>query len=126
MMIRNILIVGIGGGIGSIARYLCQKFFIETYPQTFPLGTFLVNIFGCFLIGLFYALSEKGNVLTPEWRLFLATGLCGGFTTFSAFAYENVILLKTDHILIFGLYAAGSVALGILATFCGMALLKIF
>jgi CrcB protein len=124
MMLKNILFVGLGGGIGSIARYLCQKYFYEFHPHTFPFGTFLVNISGCFLIGIFFALSQKGNILTPEWRLFLTTGICGGFTTFSAFAYENVILLKTGNILYFGLYIAASVILGIAATFAGIALLK--
>lgn len=124
-MLKNIFFVGLGGGIGSIARYLCQKYFYEFHPHTFPFGTFLVNIFGCFLIGVFFALSEKGNVLTPEWRLFLTTGICGGFTTFSAFAYENVILLKTGNVLYFGLYIAASVVLGIAATFAGIALLKL-
>jgi len=125
MILKNMLIVGVGGGMGSIARYLCQKYFYESHPHPFPFGTFAVNIFGCFLIGIFYALSEKGNLLTPEWRIFLTTGICGGFTTFSSFAYENVTLLKAGDYLYFGLYAAGSVALGIIATFCGIALLKL-
>jgi fluoride exporter len=125
MIFKNILFVGLGGGLGSIARFLCQKYMSEFYPHPFPLGTFLVNILGCFLIGVFYALSEKGNILTPELRLFLTTGICGGFTTFSSFAYENVTLLKTGDFLYFGLYTAGSVVLGIAATFGGIALFKL-
>jgi len=125
MIFKNILLVGLGGGLGSIARFLCQKYIYSWYPHPFPFGTFLVNIFGCFLIGVFYALSEKGNLLTPEWRLFLTTGICGGFTTFSAFAYENVSLLKSGDFLYFGLYTAGSVFFGITATFGGIALLKL-
>jgi CrcB protein len=124
MMIKNLLLVGVGGAIGSIARYISQKYIYAWYPTQFPLGTFLVNILGCFLIGLFYGMAEKGGLLTPEWRLFLATGICGGFTTFSAFALENTILLKAADFLNFGLYTAGSVSLGILAAFCGAALLK--
>ncbi|HLY68230.1 MAG TPA: fluoride efflux transporter CrcB, partial [Puia sp.] len=112
MIFKNIFIVGIGGGIGSIVRFLCQKYISAWYPHPFPFATFLVNILGCFLIGVFYALAEKGNILTPEWRLFLTTGICGGFTTFSSFAYENVGLLRTGDFLYFGLYAAGSVFLG--------------
>ena len=123
-MFKNILLVGFGGAIGSIARYLSQKTIYEWHPHPFPFGTFLVNVFGCFLIGAFYGLSERGNVLTPDWRLLLTTGFCGGFTTFSAFAYENVNLLKAGDFLYFGLYTAGSVVLGILCTFGGMALLK--
>lgn len=124
MMLKNILIVGLGGGIGSIGRYLCQKYFHELHPHPFPFGTLIVNIVGCFLIGMFYSLSEKGNMITPEWRLFLTTGICGGFTTFSAFAYENVTLLKAGDLFYFGLYVSLSVLLGIAATFAGIALLK--
>jgi len=120
-MLRNILIVGIGGSLGSVARYLCQKYIHEWNPHPFPIGTFLVNVLGCFLIGIIYSLAEKGNLLGPEGRLLLATGFCGGFTTFSAFALENVNLLKTGNIFYFGLYTAGSVFLGIAATWLGMA-----
>jgi CrcB protein len=124
-MLKNIALVGLAGGIGSIARYLCQKYLAQWYPHPFPIGTFIVNILGCFLIGLFYGLSERGNLLTPEWRIMLTAGFCGGFTTFSSFAYENVQLLKTNDFLYFGLYTGGSVILGISATFCGMAILKL-
>jgi CrcB protein len=123
--LKQILLVGFGGGIGSIARYLCQKYLYMWNPHPFPIGTFVVNILGCFLIGLFYGLSERGNLLTPEWRMLLTTGFCGGFTTFSSFAYENVNLLKSNEILYFGLYTGGSVVLGISATFFGMAIFKI-
>ncbi len=125
MIFRNVLIVGLGGAMGSIARYLSQKYIYEWHPHPFPFGTFFVNIFGCFLIGVFYGLAEKGNILTPEWRLFLTTGLCGGFTTFSSFAFENFVLLKAGDFLYFGLYTAGSVILGIAAAFGGVALFKL-
>ena len=124
-MLKNILLVGFGGGIGSIACYLCQKYLYEWYPNPFPLGTFLVNILGCFLIGLVYGLSEKGNLLTPEWRMLLTTGFCGGYTTFSTFAFDNVNLLKNNDFLYFGLYTGGSVILGISFTFFGMAIFKL-
>jgi CrcB protein len=88
------------------------------------MGTFLVNISGCLLIGIFYALSEKGNLLTPEWRLFLTTGFCGGFTTFSSFAYENVNLLRNSDFLYFGLYILSSVVLGIAGVYLGIFLIK--
>ena len=103
-----------------------QTWVSKMYPFTFPLGTFIVNIFGCFLIGLFYELSEKGNVLTPDWRLALTTGLCGGFTTFSTFGYENMNLLRTGDYLYFGLYAVGSVLLGITAVYLGVFTIKQF
>ena len=125
MMLKNIFIIGLGGGIGSIARYLCQKYISETFPHPFPFPTFIVNIIGCLLIGIFYGLSEKGNILTPEWRFFLITGICGGYTTFSTFAYENVMLLKSGDFLYFGLYAALSVFFGIACTFAGIAFIKL-
>jgi len=125
MMLKNIFLVGISGGIGAIARFLCQKYLYQWYPTPFPIGTFIVNILGCFLIGLFYGLSERGNILTPEWRLVLTTGFCGGYTTFSSFAYENINLLKSGDFMYFGLYTLGSVAFGITATFLGMIVFKL-
>ena len=119
------MLVGIGGGIGSIARFLCQKYLYALYPHHFPAGTFTVNILGCFLIGIFYGLTEKGNLFTPEWRLLLMTGLCGGYTTFSSFALENITLLKSGEYLYCALYIAGSVILGIAATFFGAFVLKL-
>src|SRR3954466_13288434 len=97
---------------------------IQIVSFTFPLGTFVVNTIGCLLIGIFYALIEKGNLLTPEWRLALTTGFCGGFTTFSTFAYENMNLLRTGDYLYFVLYAAGSVILGLAAVYVGIFALK--
>ena len=121
----NILIVGMGGGVGSILRYLCQKWINEAYQHNFPLATFLVNIFGCLLIGVFYALGEKGNILSPKTRLLLATGFCGGFTTFSTFAFENMNLLRTGDNFYFLLYAIGSVVLGIAAVYLGSFIIKL-
>lgn len=121
----NILIVGLGGGVGSILRYLCQKWINESYQHNFPLATFLVNVFGCLLIGIFYALGEKGNILSPQTRLLLITGLCGGFTTFSTFAFENMNLLRTGDNFYFFLYAIGSVVLGIAAVYVGSFIIKL-
>ncbi|MEP6597719.1 MAG: fluoride efflux transporter CrcB [Ginsengibacter sp.] len=122
--IKTILIIFAGSGFGGVARYGMQTWIFRIYPFTFPLGTFIVNSTGCFLIGLFYALSEKGNLLTPEWRLALTTGFCGGFTTFSTFAYENMNLLRTGDYLYFGLYIAASVVLGIVAVYLGIFTIK--
>lgn len=124
-MIKAILIVGIGGGAGSILRYLCQKWVYQFYPHPFPWGTLLVNIAGCFLIGIFYAVSEKSALLTPEWRLLLTTGFCGGFTTFSAFAFENLTLLRSGDITYFVLYIAASILFGIAAVLAGGAIIKL-
>jgi CrcB protein len=124
MMVRNILLVGFGGGIGSIARFLCQKYLVSGSFVPFPAGTFAVNVSGCLLIGLFYGLALKGNWMSPEWRLLLTTGFCGGYTTFSAFAYENVQMLRTGNLLIAFIYIAASVLLGIAAVFAGMAIVR--
>ena len=124
-MIRNFLLIGLGGGIGSIVRYLCQKWFNDYYPHPFPWGTFTVNLVGCFLIGLLYAASEKASVLSPQTRLLLITGFCGGFTTFSTFAFENMNLLRSGDVLYFSIYIVASVALGIAAVFAGVAIMKI-
>jgi len=118
--------IGIGGFIGSIARYLSQQFFQKHFPSSFPFGTMWVNITGCFLIGFIYALSEKGNILTPEWRLFLATGICGGFTTFSAFAFENINLLRDGQFVYAAIYTAVSVVAGLAAAYLGTLLIKLF
>ena len=82
-MIKNILLVGLGGGLGSIARYLCQRWFAEVYSHSFPWGTFAVNITGCFLIGVFWGMSFRSFDSNEYWKLFLMTGLCGGFTAIS-------------------------------------------
>ena len=118
--LKSVLIVFAGSGLGGAARYGIQTWIFKMYPFTFPLGTFVVNIIGCFLIGLFYAFSEKGSLITPDWRLALTTGLCGGFTTFSTFGYENMYLLKTGNYWYFSLYTIASVVLGIAAVFGGI------
>src|SRR6478672_9090972 len=95
IMVNNLLLVGLGGGAGSIMRYLCQRWINASYLHSFPLATFLVNASGCLLIGMLYALAEKSQVMSPEVRLLLVTGFCGGFTTFSTFAFENMTLLRS-------------------------------
>lgn len=123
-MIKNILIVGIGGGAGSIVRYLCQRWIGQASPHSFPLATFMVNLSGCFLIGLLYGLVERGDVLSPQSRLLLMTGFCGGYTTFSTFAFENLNLLRTGDNWYLLLYSLGSVVLGIALVFIGSVLVK--
>lgn len=119
-MIKNILLVGIGGGIGSIARYLCQRWAVAVYPNAFPLGTFAVNIIGCFLIGIFWGISFKSFASNESWKLFLMTGICGGFTTFSAFTLEGNVLLKEEKTGLFFIYITCSIIVGLLATYTGM------
>jgi CrcB protein len=121
---RPLLFVGIGGGLGSIFRYLVQVFIGRHVALVFPLGTFLVNFSGCFLIGVFYAFTSKYSWFGPEWRLLLITGICGGYTTFSTFSYDGLYLLRQGSNISFMIYVMGSVVLGLLATFAGAALFK--
>jgi len=117
---KFLLIIGLGGSAGSILRYLTQVAVNKIVPTlAFPLGTFIVNITGCFLIGLFYGMSVKHSWLSAEWQLLLITGLCGGYTTFSTFSYESMSLIAEGHFLYFGLYVGLSVLLGLCATWLG-------
>lgn len=122
-MNRFVILVGIGGLMGSIARYAAASFLTKLIPSAFPFGTFAVNILGCLIVGVIFGLSEKFDWL-PEWRLFLATGFCGGFTTFSSFAYENIVLLQDKDYLTFASYSILSFVLGLTATFIGLSLTK--
>jgi CrcB protein len=125
-MIKTLLLVGTGGFLGSISRFLASRYMQDNFPTAFPFGTFSVNITGCFLIGLIYGFSERSALLTPGWKMFLAVGFCGGFTTFSTFANENLALLRDGEYYYFFLYTGLSVFLGIAATFLGVLLTKIF
>ena len=121
---KVILAIGIGSCIGGISRYLLSQFIQDKFLSAFPYGTLGVNIIGCFLIGIIFGLGERGN-LTMEWRLFLATGVAGGFTTFSAFANEMVSLLRDGQLWHAFAYIAGSVIIGLLATFTGISCIKL-
>lgn len=122
---RILFLIGTGGFIAGILRYITTIYFTKLFPSAFPYGTFLVNILGCLLIGIVYGLSERLSWFTPEWRLFIATGLCGGFTTFSAFAYENVKLLQEGNYGYFVLYSTLTFVFGLLAVIGGSAITKI-
>ena len=115
-MIKNLLLVGLGGSIGSMVRY-AASFLIRS--KLFPYATLSVNITGSFIIGLVFAMSLKEEGLSNNWKIFLATGICGGFTTFSAFSLENMGLLQTGKIGMAVTYILLSIILGILATFLG-------
>ena len=123
-MIKSVLIVGLGGFIGTALRYLVSRYFQLHMATLFPWGTFNVNILGSFLIGILYGLSERGNLLTPEWRIFLTVGLCGGFTTFSTFSNDAFILLQSGEFLRFATYSGLSFFLGLTAVFLGRLIIK--
>ncbi|MEQ9166004.1 MAG: fluoride efflux transporter CrcB [Fulvivirga sp.] len=117
-MFKNILLVGLGGFLGSTLRYLVYIFVDKRFIGSFPLATFSVNIIGSFLLGLLVALSFKNN-LSESMRLLLAVGLCGSFTTFSTFAMENFSLLSQKDIMTAFLYISLSVIIGLAAAFAG-------
>jgi fluoride exporter len=124
-MWKSIMLIGSGGFIGSVSRFLASRYIQNTMLSSFPWGTFLVNITGCFLIGIFYGISERSDILTTEWRLFLTVGFCGGFTTFSTFAQENIGLLRDGELYYFLLYTGLSIFIGLSATFFGSLITKI-
>lgn len=119
-MLRNILLVAIGGAIGSVCRYLLSGINVASWPW----GTFAVNILGSLFIGLLVGLVSKG-IVSPEIKLLLVTGFCGGFTTFSTFANESFSMMKAGDVLLTALYVGVSVIIGILAVWGGMMLSNI-
>ncbi len=123
-MTQNLFLVFLGGGAGSALRYLAQTLIgVRPDASSFPWATFTVNVAGCFLIGLFYALSARMH-LAEGTRLLLTAGLCGGFTTFSAFGNETVVLLRSGCTAMALAYAALSVAAGVGAVFAGAAIVR--
>ena len=123
-MNRVVWLVGIGSLVGGICRYYSQQVITRYFPSPMPYGTLSVNVIGCFLIGVIYGVSDRGNMLSPEWRLFLATGFCGGFTTFSTFSYESMNLMQDGEFLTVAFYIVLSVVLGFAATYLGLLLVK--
>ncbi len=124
-MYRILFYIAAGSGVGGVARYLSQQFVQKHFPSSIPLGTLSVNILGCFIIGIIFALAEKTKILSFELRILFATGFCGGFTTFSSFAYENIKLLQDGEFYYTILYVSLSVALGFLAVYLGIVLTKL-
>ncbi len=122
---KAILYIFLGGGTGSVLRYLIQLLISKNTISDFPVATFLINITGSILIGIFFTLSERFN-LASEIRLLLTVGLCGGFTTFSTFSADNLNLLKDGYYFTFSFYTLGSILLGITGTLLGIWLGKNF
>jgi CrcB protein len=120
-MIRNILLIGLGGAFGSMIRYLIGWWI---GPKSFPLSTFLINIGGSFLIGLVMAYCLKNESFSTNWKLFLTVGICGGFTTFSTFSLENLQLIQNGKFAIAACYTVASFLLGILAVWTGFKLIN--
>lgn len=120
---KQLLLVFVGGGFGSVLRFLIGKL-LNSSKDGIPYGTFAANIIGSLLIGIILGIAAKNNTLTSNQTLFLATGFCGGFTTFSTFAYENHVFLKSGDFTSFAIYTIASFIIGFLAVFFGMYLVK--
>ena len=120
---KSFILVFLGGGLGSGLRYLVA-IAMNQCSKVLPFGTFTVNMIGCLLIGLVLGYAQKENTLTSNQTLLLATGFCGGFTTFSAFASENLELIRNGELFNFSIYAIGSVFLGIVLILIGYLLVN--
>lgn len=122
---HNLLLVGLGGFLGSIARYTLGGLVLHmTVQQRFPFGTFTVNVLGCLVVGLLAGAAERYEMFGPDARLFLFTGLLGGFTTFSAFGLEAMHLIRRGDLATAALYAGGSVVFGLAAVWLGLRLVS--
>ena len=123
-MFRFLVYVIVGSSLGGAARYLSQEFVQKNYPSFIPLGTLSVNIIGSFIIGIIYVLSERSKI-PPEVRILIATGFCGGFTTFSSFAFENVKLMQDGEFFNAALYVVLSLVVGFIAVYLGILFTKL-
>jgi len=120
---KSLLLVGLGGAIGSIVRFKIGGWVTHQFvQQNFPLGTFVVNVSGCLVVGLLAGLAVKEDIFSSDVRIFLFTGIMGGFTTFSAFGLETFNLLRCDLIAVAGAYVSSSVVCGLFALWVGFSI----
>ena len=119
---QGTLLVGIGGALGSMARYGLSLFVARLFGETFPWGTLFVNVSGSFVIGLVFTLTTTGGrlLVSPDWRIFFTVGICGGYTTFSSFSLQTLLLLRDGEWLAASLNAFGSLALCMAAVWLGL------
>ena len=120
---KQLILVFLGGGLGSVLRFIVGKW-LNNSENGIPYGTFAANIIGSLLIGVILGLAAKNESLTQSQTLLLATGFCGGFTTFSTFAYENHLFLKSGDFMSFAIYTIASFVVGFLDVFLGIFLVK--
>jgi fluoride exporter len=122
--LKTIVYIAIGGSLGSVLRYLTAIVINKYVQSSYPYATFVTNILGCLLIGLFFGYLEKQNAISSDLKFFLITGFCGGYTTFSTFSHENIDLLQNHQMLTAFLYISLSVFIGLMATWLGLILAK--
>jgi len=120
----RLLLIAAGGAIGSMARYLLAGFVQRLVTPYFPTGTFAVNVIGCLVVGFVGGIATMRSDFSPEARLFLIVGLCGGFTTFSAFGWETFELISKDALVLAAVNIVGQFTAGLLAVWAGVALAR--
>lgn len=116
---KHLLLVGLGGFIGSVARFLVSKLNLSWHFLSIPMGTLTVNVLGSFIIGILVGISTKSDLISTDLRLFLMVGFCGGFTTFSSFSSENLMLMQNGQVFTVLIYTSLSILLGFLAVYLG-------
>ena len=116
---KHLLLVGLGGFIGSVARFLVSKLNLSWHFFSIPMGTLTVNVLGSFIIGILVGISAKSDLISTDLRVFLMVGFCGGFTTFSSFSSENLMLMQNGQVFTLLIYTSLSILLGFLAVYLG-------
>lgn len=124
-MLKTLLYIGMGSFTGGVLRYLISRIIQNAVRFSFPIGTFVVNILGCLIIGILYGIFDRGGLMNSNLRLFLTVGFCGGFTTFSTFMGENFALMKGDNFFYLSLYLTASIVVGFILLYVGYTLIKL-
>jgi CrcB protein len=123
-MIEKVLIVGLGSFFGGGLRFLISQMIKKYIERPFPLATFVINLLGCLLIGMFYAIFEEENPISNNKLIFLTVGFCGGFTTFSTFIDESLTILRVSNMFKMSIYIGASIVGGMLMVYLGRFIIK--